>query len=465
MNSLFSSIAFLISSYFSDSIRIKKNVELHLEKGAHLKASADINSYIRPCETINDPKTALVGNPVTGKPSFAFIYGYKADGCTISGEGTIDGNCYAFVERKSKYYVTGNFYPRPTVIYIENSNNITVKNVTIIDAPFWTLHPAGCDDVMISNIRILNPLDVANSDGIDPDHCSNVRIIGCHVTCADDCICLKASKGNSEYVRIKNKNYRYMSKFHATVTLIDGTMYIAVVGVGAYFMHAGLISPGDFTASLLLVSTLLGSIRSIVDFSEQFSRGITGIERFADIMDEEPGIADSPDAVEIKDVQGEIEFKDVWFAYKPGEWVLKGVSFHVEPKQTVAFVGSTGSGKTTILSLMVRNYDIQKGQILIDREECEMDADELMMVALDAGAEDFAEEDDSFEITTTPDDFETVRKSLEDAGIPMASAEVSMIPQTYVTLTDETDLKNINKILDLLDAEDDVQEVYHNWDE
>ena len=107
----------------------------------------------------------------------------------------------------------------------------------------------------------------------------------------------------------------------------------------------------------------------------------------------------------------------------------------------------------------------EKGQILIDREECDMDADELMMIALDAGADDFVEEDDSFEITTAPDDFETVRKALEDAGIKMASAEVSMIPQTYVSLTDETDLKNINKILDLLDDDDDVQEVYHNWEE
>ena len=107
----------------------------------------------------------------------------------------------------------------------------------------------------------------------------------------------------------------------------------------------------------------------------------------------------------------------------------------------------------------------EKGQILIDREECDMDADELMMIALDAGADDFVEEEDSFEVTTAPDDFETVRKALEDAGVVMASAEVSMIPQTYVSLTDETDLKNINKILDLLDDDDDVQEVYHNWEE
>lgn len=186
-------------TYYSHSVQIKKNVELYLQKGSVIKASSDIDSYIRPCMTINDPKTALVGNPVTGKPSFAFIYGFEADNCTISGEGTIDADCYAFVERKSEYYVTGNFYPRPTVIYIEKSNHITVKDVTITNAPFWTLHPAGCDDVLISKIRILNPLDVANSDGIDPDHCTNVRILGCHVECADDCICLKNSKGNSEY--------------------------------------------------------------------------------------------------------------------------------------------------------------------------------------------------------------------------------------------------------------------------
>lgn len=190
--------------YYSHSIAMKENVELYIQKGAVLKASSDINSYIRPCSTINDPKTALVGNPVTGKPSFAFIYGYGAHGAVISGEGTIDANCYAFVERKDQYYVTGNFYPRPTAIYLENCNHITVKDVTVKDAPFWTLHPAGCDDVLISNIRILNPLDVANSDGIDPDHCTNVRIIGCHVTCADDCICLKNSKGNSEYGRCEN---------------------------------------------------------------------------------------------------------------------------------------------------------------------------------------------------------------------------------------------------------------------
>ncbi len=107
----------------------------------------------------------------------------------------------------------------------------------------------------------------------------------------------------------------------------------------------------------------------------------------------------------------------------------------------------------------------EKGQILIDKEDCKTDGDDLMMMALDAGAEDFTEEDDSFEILTSPDDFSAVRESLEKEGISMADAQVTMIPQTYVALTEEQDIYGINKILTLLDEDDDVQEVYHNWDE
>ena len=107
----------------------------------------------------------------------------------------------------------------------------------------------------------------------------------------------------------------------------------------------------------------------------------------------------------------------------------------------------------------------KKGQIVIDKEEYEGDADELMMMALDFGAEDFSEEEESFEILTAPEDFSEVRLKLEEAGIVMADAEVTMIPQTYVELTSEEDIKNIQKTLDLLDEDDDVQDVYHNWDE
>lgn len=119
-------------------------------------------------------------------------------------------------------------------------------------------------------------------------------------------------------------------------------------------------------------------------------------------------------------------------------------------------IGTPGS-----VSFMFDN----KGQIIIDKEECEMDADDLMMMALDAGAEDFAEEEDSYEILTDPDVFSTVREALEKEGIPMMEAQVAMIPQTYVELTDEQDIKNLQKTLDLLDDDDDVTDVWHNWDE
>ena len=107
----------------------------------------------------------------------------------------------------------------------------------------------------------------------------------------------------------------------------------------------------------------------------------------------------------------------------------------------------------------------KRGLIIIDKEECDMEADDLMMMALDAGAEDFSEEEDSFEIYTTPDDWAAVDAALKDAGVSAVSSEVTMIPQNWVELTDETAIKNLQRTLDLLDEDDDVQAVYHNWDE
>ena len=112
----------------------------------------------------------------------------------------------------------------------------------------------------------------------------------------------------------------------------------------------------------------------------------------------------------------------------------------------------------------------EKGQIIISKEEMDdnnikMEADDIMMLALDAGAEDFSEEEDSYEIITSPGDFSAVREALEAQKLPMASAEVTMIPQNYVTLADENDIRQLQRTLDLLDEDDDVQDVYHNWDE
>ncbi len=177
----------------------------------------------------------------------------------------------------------------------------------------------------------------------------------------------KFVQGSKRYVEIKKKNYRYMSSFHATVRLIDGVMYITVVGVGAWFMHTGVTTAGDFAASLLLVSTLLGSIRSIIDFSEQFSRGITGVERFTEIMDVQPEIKDVEGATELTDVQGEIELKDVTFQYYEGRrTILDKINLRVEKGKSLAVVGPSGGGKTTLCNLIPRFYEATEGEILID---------------------------------------------------------------------------------------------------
>ena len=116
----------------------------------------------------------------------------------------------------------------------------------------------------------------------------------------------------------------------------------------------------------MYISKFFNPIQTLAEQFNQLQSAFASAEKIFSVFDMEPALVDEPDAIELDDIKGEIEFRDVWFCYNPGEWVLRGVSFHVMPKETVAFVGSTGSGKTTILSLICRNYDIQKGQILID---------------------------------------------------------------------------------------------------
>lgn len=157
----------------------------------------------------------------------------------------------------------------------------------------------------------------------------------------------------------------------------------------------------------------------------------------------------------------------VYEGYGPGGTAIIVETLTDNKNRTAADVKSAftkGSGSIGTQGCVSFMFD-KKGQIIIDKEEYECDPDELMMIALDAGAEDFSEEEDNYEILTDPDDFSDVRLKLEEAGIPMVSADVTMIPQTYVTLSNEADINNIQRTLDLLDDLDDVQEVYHNWDE
>ena len=165
---------------------------------------------------------------------------------------------------------------------------------------------------------------------------------------------------------------------------------------------------------------------------------------------------------------GSVNYEKITYeGYGPGGVAIIVDTLTDNKNRTAANVRSAftkGNGNIGTPGCVSFMFD-KKGQIIISKEECGMDSDDLMMMALDAGAEDFSEEEDSYEVITDPDEFSSVREALEKENIPMASAEVTMIPQNWVELTDETAVKNLQRTLDLLEDDDDVQYVYHNWAE
>ena len=181
----------------------------------------------------------------------------------------------------------------------------------------------------------------------------------------------KFDAGNLEFLRLKRKRYHYMAGLGTSTRLHDGLMYIIVVVAGALFLIHGKIGVGDYTAYLLYVSTLLTSIRVIVDSTEQFQNGMTGIERFCEIMDAPAEIKDSPNAKPLENVRGDINFEHVGFHYSDDETheVLSDLDLHVAPGQNVAVVGPSGGGKTTLCNLIPRFYDVTAGRITIDGKD------------------------------------------------------------------------------------------------
>lgn len=177
----------------------------------------------------------------------------------------------------------------------------------------------------------------------------------------------KFDNGNLKFLSIKKKVYHIMAGFQSSTRLFDGIMYIVVVTAGGLFMINGKISPADYIAYLMFVTTLLTSIRRIVEFAEQFQRGITGIERFTEIIDIEPDIKDDKSAYPIENVEGKVEFKNVSFSYESEKkTVLSHIDLTVKAGESIALVGPSGGGKTTLCSLIPRFYDATQGEILID---------------------------------------------------------------------------------------------------
>lgn len=180
----------------------------------------------------------------------------------------------------------------------------------------------------------------------------------------------KFAVGNIRFFQRKKLSYKYMALFQSSTRFFDGVMYIAVIVIGSAFMIDGHIGPADLVAYLLYIQTLITSIRKIVEFTEQFQRGITGIERFTEIMNTPVDICDSEKAEDVDTLEGNVQFKNVTFSYSDdSREVLSHINLDVSAGENIAIVGPSGGGKTTLCNLIPRFYDIKSGEIMIDGKD------------------------------------------------------------------------------------------------
>lgn len=177
----------------------------------------------------------------------------------------------------------------------------------------------------------------------------------------------KFTEENNKFLGIKKRYYRSMAGFNTINRIFDGLMYLTLIASGGYFLMKGEIGPEDLIVYVMFIQSLLATVRRIIEFTEQFQKGMTGIERFAEIMAIKPDIKDKEDALEIKNVRGEISFKNVDFSYGKGEGkVLNNFSVDITPGEKLAIVGPSGAGKTTICNLIPRFYDVDAGSVTVD---------------------------------------------------------------------------------------------------
>ena len=180
--------------YRSGALVLRSNLELHLQMGATLKGSDDLSDYLLFGGESAPRKRdvpSYVNSEYTGAPTHYFLYAKDCENLAITGLGRIHGNEEIFYGEENPWHIEGIFYPRAPMLFLENVRQLTIRDVTLEKSAFWTVHMVGCRDVLIEGIRILNNMRMANCDGIDPDHCQNVRIANCHLECADDCIVFK----------------------------------------------------------------------------------------------------------------------------------------------------------------------------------------------------------------------------------------------------------------------------------
>ncbi len=249
----------------------------------------------------------------------------------------------------------------------------------------------------------------------------------------------KFARGNQRFLELKALSYKYMAEFGTSNRIFDGLMYIVIVVAGALFIGRGTLTVADFTAYLLYATVLLNSIRRIVEFIEQFQRGMTGIERFYEIMDAKPEIVDAPDARTLQNVRGAVTFDNVGFHYAGDDTqVLHHLSLEVSPGQSVALVGPSGSGKTTLCNLIPRFYDVTEGRILIDGQDIKTLTQESLRQAIGVVQQDvYLFSGTVMENILYGRPGATEREVVEAAQMAGAHEFISALPEGYNTYVGE----------------------------
>ena len=214
---------------------------------------------------------------------------------------------------------------------------------------------------------IKNKLKIADVNAQIEDSISGIRVV--QSFCNEAIEIDKFKNGNKKFLMTKEDNYNYMGRFFSGISLFQGVIYVVAVVAGTFFINSGLIRPADLIAYLLYINTFLTPIRTLINFTEQFQKGMTGFERFMEIMDTKPSIDDTENSIDMVMFNKNIEFENVSFKYDNETHVLNDISLTIEKGKTIALVGPSGGGKSTLCSLIPRFYEVTEGRIMIDGKD------------------------------------------------------------------------------------------------